>query len=208
MKVVPQTDPQAPNGLKPSQLTILSQMSGGAFTHSIWRGDQRVATDIASLEDAQTMSAAPELLEFAQTILKQSRADTAKSLPEIVYVCQQITATEEGMVDIAGAALPAMLTSWPSPRQPSYGPLAAAKLEPPDSPAPLFDEMFTLTVRQIRKEATDAGWTLQRLAGELGMSRAQFSRWEKSIPKTVQAVTKLQTAVRAGPATVAQGVRN
>jgi len=202
MEFDPQTAPQIPNGLKPCQLTIRSEMSGGAFTHSIWRDGQRIATDIASFEDAQTVSAAPELLEFARTLLKLVRADTdeAPSIPEIVRICQKIAATVEGLAETASPAPSDGLPPLPSHRNPPAGITAAvAKATASNSQLPLFDKVFKSTVRQIRTEATDAGWTLQRLSSELGMSRAQFSRWEKSIPKTVRAVTKLQTAVRTDP---------
>jgi hypothetical protein len=202
MKVVTQTDTQISDGLKPSQWTIRSEMTGGAFKHSIWSGDRRIAADIASLEEAQTVSAAPELLKFVRTILKLARAgaDKATSLPEIVNICKELTASAGGVADVANPVPSAGHPTLPSPRRPHQGPMvAAAKTTASKSPSPLFDEVFRSTVGQIRHEAMAAGWTLQRLASELGMSRAQFSRWEKSIPKTVQAVTKLQKVVRTSP---------
>ena len=60
-----------------------------------------------------------------------------------------------------------------------------------------FDELFREAIDQIYEDTRESGIPLIDLAEEVGISRAQFSRWRRSPPATIRAVTKLQEAIKA-----------
>ena len=185
-----------------SRWTIRSEMFEGSVSHSVWHGPKRIAADIGSLEAASVVCAAPELLAFAQTVLRLARQSTGgePDLVEILSICRQmidplrsggpLRAFDSNMAPSAAWSRPVSRTTM-TPSKTKSAPKPAAG-------GPLFEEVFKATLDQIRDEALGSGWTLQRLSKEVGMSRAQFARWRKSPPATIQAVTKLQAAVRAG----------
>ena len=151
----------------PPKWTIQSDEQSGELRHSIWCGTVRVAADIAVLEDARVLRSAPELLEFARRFIEV--ATPQRLMPgEIAHPEAVVHACREFQWD-----------TW------------ADRLLAP-IPSLRFDELFKAAIAQIGRDADAVGLTLQRVAQEVGISRAQFARWRNRPPSTIQSVTKLQ----------------
>ena len=58
-----------------------------------------------------------------------------------------------------------------------------------------FDDVFVEALQEIEKDAERQGIPLIALAGQVGISRAQFARWRKRPPATIQVMAKLQAAL-------------
>ena len=169
---------------------IHSEVLDGSVCHSVWSGSKRIAGNIGSIEEASIVRAAPELLAFAQTIVRlmRSHPTSQPSLAIALEVCRNIIETAQ------------------LPCAPPSSDLSHAQADTADvlskisntPPRPLFDELFKAALDEIRDEALRSGWTLQHLAKHVGISRAQFTRWRKCPPVTIKAVAKLQAALRAG----------
>ena len=60
-----------------------------------------------------------------------------------------------------------------------------------------FEAVFQEALDQIYADSKEVGIALIDLAEEVGISRAQFARWKRKAPATIQAMTKLQAAIEA-----------
>ena len=170
-----------------SHWTIRVDESSGQVKHSVWRGDECVAADIASLADAQMISAAPELYEYARSL----------------YGAASAPAGGEKAAHPATEEAPGGFAPWRS-RGAGNGEVglerAQAEMQTsyakPDRQRP-FDKTFQTALAQIERDAKASGLTLKKLAEEAQISRTQFARWRNQAPGTIQVMTKLQALVRS-----------
>jgi len=70
-----------------------------------------------------------------------------------------------------------------------------------------FEALFKRRLEKIEADAKAIGLNFTSICKEAGFSRATPDRWKRSVPKTVQMVTKMEEIVdrhRAGAAAVAK----
>jgi hypothetical protein len=65
------------------------------------------------------------------------------------------------------------------------------------APQKNFDVLFCEALEKIVDDARELGVPLIDLSEEVGISRAQFSRWRTRAPATIQAMARLQAALEA-----------
>jgi hypothetical protein len=62
---------------------------------------------------------------------------------------------------------------------------------------PDFDAVFQTTLAEIERDAKKIGVPMMDLAEDVGISRANMSRWKSRSPATVRKVAELQAALAA-----------
>ena len=67
---------------------------------------------------------------------------------------------------------------------------------------PDFDAVFQATLAEIEREARKIGVPMMDLAADVGISRANMSRWKSRSPATIRKVAELQAALAVKQADV------